>query len=418
MALRFSFLQGFNTSIDQILRLQQQTFQTQQQISTGRRIVTPADDPVASARVIQVQQELSQTAQFITNADTVENRLSLAENQIQQVTNLLARIKELTIQAGNINTQTDRRSIAAELETRLDELFDLANTRDINGEYIFAGFKGAAQPFIQNADGSFTYQGDDGQRFVQIASTTKVPISDSGFDVFVDIPNAFNTFNAFENSANTSTATITNSALTDQANYDAVYPEDYVVVFSNATDYDVYTRTDLLDNGVFDGPAVFSGTGFTSGDTIDGDAGANLGWEITITGTPSAGDSFDIRSTDTQGLLDTVYNLTQGLQNLTDSQADSDELDVLFANTLDNINAAEANMSQIKAEIGARQNTLDSVRDLLKGVELVNQEVLSELRDLDYAEALSRLTLETFTLEASQQSFARIANLSLFNFLR
>lgn len=417
MALRFSFLQGFNSSIDQILRLQQQTFQTQEQISTGRRIVTPADDPVASARVIQVQQELSQVGQYITNADAVENRLSLAENQIQQVTNLLARIKELTIQAGGLNTQADRQSIAAELDTRLDELFDLANTRDINGEYIFAGFKGGTQPFIQNADGSFSYQGDDGQRFVQIATTTSVPISDSGFDIFVDIPNSFNTFNAFENAANTSTATITNSALTDQANYDAVYPEDYVVVFSNATDYDVFTRSDLLDNGVFDGPPVFSGTGFTSGDTIDGNAPPqNLGWEIAITGTPAAGDAFEIRSTDTQGLLDTVYNLAQGLENLTD--AEEAELDVLFATTLDNINAAEANMSQIKAQIGARQNTLDSVRDLLKGVELVNQEVLSELRDLDYAEALSRLTLETFTLEASQQSFARISNLSLFNFLR
>ena len=74
-------------------------------------------------------------------------------------------------------------------------------------------------------------------------------------------------------------------------------------------------------------------------------------------------------------------------------------------------------MSEIKSKIGARQNTLDSVRTLHEGVELVNQQVLSELRDLDYAEALSRLTLETFTLEAAQQSFSRISTLSLFNFL-
>ena len=106
------------------------------------------------------------------------------------------------------------------------------------------------------------------------------------------------------------------------------------------------------------------------------------------------------------------------MKTLADSPADEILFDQLVAETLDNLDAAESNISEVKSEIGARQNTVDSVRTLHQQVELINKGVLSDIRDLDYAEALSRLSIETFTLEASQQSFVRISSLSLFNFLR
>ncbi|ARN76267.1 flagellar hook-associated protein 3 [Oceanicoccus sagamiensis] len=441
--MRFSFLQGFNESVQGILRVQQQTYQTQQQVSSGRRIVSPADDPVASARIIQVNQELSQVGQYIDNANSVENRLNLAENQIQQVSSLLFRVRELTVQAGGLAlTQSDRQGLAAELDTRLDELFDLANTRDVNGEYIFAGYQGAVQPFEKTQAGEFIYNGDDGQRLVQIASSTQIAISDSGKAIFMDIASANKLIDVSAEGSNAGTAVITNSAIDktiDAAdglnNYERnAYPDDYIVRYETiaggfpADGYNIYNRTDLLDNGTLDTPlnaAVIPDTG--SPITIDANAIdltpaspdiTNLGWSITLTGTPADSDHFYVNSSEKQGLLTTVAQLSEGLKNLTDSEADELILDDLLADTLDNLNAAEANMSKIKAQIGARQNTLDSVRSLHEGVQIVNQEVLSELRDLDYAEALSRLSLETFTLEAAQQSFAKISNLSLFNFLR
>ncbi len=165
--MRFSFLQGFNQSLNQMLRIQSATFDTQNQISTGRRVMTPADDPVASARILQINQEQSLLGQFIANTGSVENRLNLEETQVQAVTSMLARVRELTIQAGGLSmTQTDRQNIAAELETRLDELLDLANTRASNGEYIFSGFQGGVKPFEITPTGEYIYLGDDGQREV------------------------------------------------------------------------------------------------------------------------------------------------------------------------------------------------------------------------------------------------------------
>ncbi|WP_101759941.1 flagellar hook-associated protein FlgL [Oceanicoccus sp. KOV_DT_Chl] len=442
MAVRFSFLQGFNSSLNGILRAQKQTFETQQQVSSGRRIVTPADDPVASARIIQINQELSQLNQYITNADAVENRLALAENQIQQVSNLLVRVRELAIQGGGLAlTQSDRQGIAAELDTRLEELVDLANTRDVNGEYIFAGFQGSVKPFERTDAGEFIYNGDDGQRKVQIASSTTIPISDSGKSIFVDIESAQklivptvearNTGNAF---ISTSSIDVTIDPADDLNNYERnAYPDDFIVIYDDdaaglppAPFYTIYTRADQLDNGTLDTPlATILDTGspmVIDANAIDGAPASpditNLGWSITINGSPATGDRFYVGSTEKQSVLTTVGKLSEGMKNLTDSVADELILDRLFSDTLINLDHAEARMSEIKAQIGARQNTLDSVRTLHEGVEQVNQEVLSEIRDLDYAEALSRLTLETFTLEAAQQSFAKISTLSLFNFLR
>jgi flagellar hook-associated protein 3 FlgL len=438
MAIRFSFLQGFNQSVSGILQAQKQVYQTQQQVSTGRRIVTPADDPVASAQIIQVNQELSQLGQYIKNADTVENRLNLAENQIKQVTNLLVRIRELTIQADGLAlTQGDRAGLAAEVDTRLDELFNLANTRDVNGEFIFAGYKGGEKPFERTQSDDFIYRGDEGQRMVKISSSTEIPISDSGKAIFVDIPSAQKLIDTREETSNGGAAIISASNIertTDPAddlnNFERnAFPEDYIVVYdASAPAYNIYKRSDLLDNGTLDTPvnaAPILDTGspmVIDANSIDSAPASpdvtNLGWSITIAGAPADGDRFYVNSSDTQDILTTIALLSDGLKNLDDSDADKLIMDDLIADTLDNLGFAEANMSKINAQIGARQNTLDSVRTLHESVKIINQEVLSELRDLDYAEALSRLSIETFTLEASQQSFAKIANLSLFNFLR
>ena len=440
MAIRFSFLQGFNDSVQGILRAQQQTFQTQQQISSGQRILNPADDPVASARIAQINQELSRVDQYIDNADAIENRLVLEENQLQQVSNLLFSIRELTVQAGGLAlSEVDRQGIATEVDAHLEQLFDLANTRDVNGEYIFAGYQGEVQPFVKTEAGEYLYQGDDGQPLMQISNSTQIATSDSGQSVFMDIDSASKVMATSVESRNNSDATITAShidktidATDGKTNYARnAYSEDYIVVYDDATggSYNIYSRTDFLaNNGVLGtpinaNPIPDTGSPMTiDANTIDPSPAmpdiTNLGWSITVTGTPADGDRFYVNTTEKQGLLTTVAKLSKALKGLSNSPADRLALDEVLASTLNNLDAAEDNLSSIKAQIGARQNTLDSVRSLHEETQIIHQQVLSELRDLDYTEALSRLSLQSFTLQAAQQSFAKISNLSLFNFLR
>lgn len=400
--MRTSFLQGFTQSLNSMLRVQTQSFETQNQIATGKRISTPADDPVGSAKAIQLEQELSQLSQYQNNIDFTESRLQVEEVRFEALNENLLRVKELVLSAANGTSSFDvRQSVAAELETRLDELLALANTRDANGEYIFSGFQGGTKPFEQNAAGKYIYQGDEGQREVTVANGTTVPISDSGRRIFEDIASAQNTFFTDTDSAG---AVITSESISNQATYDAAYPLDYVVVFTGAATFDIEDEN---------GTVLAAAQPYTSGSPITVN-----GAEITISGIPAGGDNFYIESSGKQSMMTTLSNVVEGLRSLTDTPADLATLGQLTDDTLENLESSMNNLGQVWAEIGARINTVDSVRSLHEGVDILNQELLSDIRDLDYAEAISRLSQETFVLEAAQQTFSRVSSLSLFNFLR
>ena len=409
--IRVSFLQGFNSGLNGILRAQENTFNTQSQIASGKRLNSAADDPVAAARIVKIDQEKSQNQQFIANADSLESRLQLEESQLKGVTNLLTRVREQTVYAANgVLSVSERQTIAIELEGRLDELVNLSNTRDSNGEYIFAGYQGGAEAFVPDGTGGFTYQGDDGQRLVSIATSTTIPANDSGKDIFVDIPSTQEMFFTNEIPTNTGSATITNGAVTDQATFATSSSFGYEITF-NAGNYEV-RRYDSTGAVV---PAIELTVPSTGATTVI----AHDGWSLEINGAPANGDTYNLDSSSTpkQSMMDTLGKLIKGLNTLTDSAEDKETLSLLMAESLDNLSAAEENIAGINSKIGARINTLTTVRDVNEGIELVNDKILAEIRDLDYAEAVSRLSQETFTLEAAQQSYAKVNNLSLFRFL-
>ena len=412
--IRYSSLQAFHQGVDGMLNAQKKTFNTQAQIASGKRIATAADDPVAAARIVKIDQEQSQTRQYITNADALENRLTLEESQLKGVTNLLARVREQTVYAANgVLTQSERQSIAIELKGRLTELGNLANTRDSNGEYIFAGFQGGSPAFSQDGRGDYNYEGDDGQRLVNIATSTKIASSDSGKDIFVDVQSQQSMFFNEARSTNSGGAIIGDGEVVDTELFADSDPGGYTVSFDDdasgvppAPFYTVIGNTDGSSSTV---PVIGGSTTLSL-----------QGWSVTIQGIPAKGDSFALNSSSSpkQSMMDTMTKLIFGLENLTDDPSDDDSLRLLMAESLDNLGYAEENIFGITAKIGARFNTLETVRSVNQGVELVNQQILSEIQDLDYAEAVSRLSMESFTLEAAQQSYAKISSLSLFSYLR
>mgnify|MGYP000361911587 FL=1 len=118
-----------------------------------------------------------------------------------------------------------------------------------------------------------------------------------------------------------------------------------------------------------------------------------------------------------QALTDTVAGLIEGLRTLGDDPAQSAALDELLETTLLNMDFAQSSVSAVRSEIGGRLNTIDNIENLHADVDLVSKDILSQLQDVDFAEAVSRLSLESFLLEASQSSFTQINRLSLFNSL-
>jgi len=406
MADRVSLSQIFTQGLRGILNAQSQVYKTQNQLSSGKQVLQPSDDPVAAAKILQLNQTQANVDQYKKNIIGATDNLSAEDSQLGNVDTLLTRVRELTVQAGDGSlTQADRQAIAAELSQRLGELGGIANTQNANGEYIFAGFQGQQAPFVQSGN-TYTYRGDAGQRYVQVSSSTFVPVNDSGKSIFIDV--ASERLPATAGAANTGNATIAMGQVIDQTQFKASFSGPYAVSINTSGPAPTY-QVDTV-------PA--SATPVATGNYVSGQPIQFNGAQIDIVGTPGNGDTFTVNAPSTQDVFTTVSKLVNGLNSLSDSANDKTRLQDLVSESLDNIDSAQTNISTMRAKVGARLNILDSTQGLQDGVSLTNQQVLSQVQDLDYASAISKLNQQNLVLQAAQQSFAKISGLNLFDFLR
>lgn len=162
----------------------------QNQLGTGRRILTPADDPVSSARSLDLSQSQSLNSQYITNVKYANDNMNLTESNLQHAVEVIQSIQQLAVQSGSpALTSKEKKLIDADIQGKYQELLALANTTDGNGLYLFSGFKGDTKPFNEQSFGDVRYDGDQGQRSVQISPSRQIPVSDSGSNIFVGIKN-------------------------------------------------------------------------------------------------------------------------------------------------------------------------------------------------------------------------------------
>ncbi len=404
--MRVSTVQIYNIATNSIADTNAEIAKTQTQLSTGQRVLTPADDPVAATKIVQLNQELAKIEQYNNNIDIAENNLQLQESTLNSVENLIQRTRELTVQAGNIGTLSpnDYITLAAEVDSLLDEMVNLVNTTNASGDYIFAGYKGGREPFTGSAETGFDYQGDEGQLNIKISNNNSIAVTDSGKRLFVNVDSAQKTIRTEVSPVNQSLPPLIISVgqVVDQTTYDAFYPEDMVVTFDNPPTS--YTITEKSTGNV-----IVAAQPYTAGSEIQVN-----GVSFTISGSPAANDQLFIDSTEQQGVLTTLARLSDAMKNTDGSASDNAMLGRVVADTLNNLDYTQTSVLEVRSELGARFNTLDNTRDLHLDAELAHREVLSELRDLDYAEASARLSAQTLILEAAQASFVRISQLSLF----
>ncbi len=192
--MRISTTQIFQRGIDTMLDQQARVFKTQLQLSSNKRFLSPADDPTAAAQVLGLNESISITAQYRTNAKAAQTRLEIEENSLDGVVNGLQRARELAVRGLNDTESAEsRRGIAQEVRQIMDQVLSLANTRDPSGEYIFAGAQSLTQPFSHDGSGGFTYSGDQTARQLQVGPSRQIAAGDSGLDVFMKIDNAAGT---------------------------------------------------------------------------------------------------------------------------------------------------------------------------------------------------------------------------------
>jgi flagellar hook-associated protein 3 FlgL len=399
--MRVSTSQIFQQGIEAFQQQQQKLATLQQQISTGVRLNKPSDDPAAATRILVLEQNMAKDNQFQANIEVARNRLTFEETRLDGVENIIFRLKELAVQGNNGSLDpTALNAIGAEVNERLQELLSLANSKDENGDYLFAGYQNGIQPFAATLTGSInhvTYSGDQGQRALQISESRQINVDNSGSEVFLQLASA-TALNEFTSVANTGTATMAPAHVFDASVY---IPGNYEIRFTAPGVYDVFD----VDN------AVNIVTGATYSDSTDIDF---QGVRTSITGAPASGDVFTISAGQNKDIFESVQTLSETLNgSLNSAQRASNfdefltDLDVFFDRVLN-----------VRTSIGGRMNALDSQQDANEANIVATQKALSVLRDTDLAEAISQLTLEQTTLEAAQAVFTRITRSSLLDFLR
>jgi len=434
--MRVSTNTVYEQGVSNMLRNQAQMLRTQEQISTSRRIVTPADDPVAAARVLELSQSRAVTEQFDRNGQFAQGAIGQQEQALQRYTRLLQDVKTMAVGAGNAALgASDRTSLASELRGRYEELLSIANTTDANGLYLFSGYQGTTQPFAETAAGVVAYSGDDGSRLIQIGPSRDIPVSHPGSDVFVRIPTGNGTFATAAAAANTGSGLVSPGTVRDASAWNSAgNPGNFDIRFHvNSTVSPATTTYDIVDTvnnvSLLTGAAPASGPHlrtYTTGTTISlarqsppdtNPVAFDYGIALSVSGSPATGDVFTVAPSTSQDVFATVYGLITALE----SAGTGTTLNTRFTNlrntALSNLdNALTVNLTAVSA-IGARAGEIDTARETAGDASLQFDKTLSSLQDLDYASALSQLTQQKVSLEAAQKSFIQVQQLSLFQYL-
>jgi flagellar hook-associated protein 3 FlgL len=401
--MRISTTQLFQQGVNNILDKQTEVARLQAQISTGKKLLSPSDDPAASAQVLNLDDATKTTEQYQRSADMVTSRLQLEENTISSAGDIMLRIRELAMEgsSGQFNDK-DRSNIATEVRQLLDQMTGLANTKDGNGDYLFSGFKAKTQAFaVDPTTGDVAYYGDQGSRLVNVSPTTTIADGDPGSDVFMQIRSGNGTFATSANSSNSGSGVINVGGVSNAA---AFVAHDFRILFTSPTTYNI-----LDDTG---GSVVASAQPYTSGGTI-----AFNGVNVVITGAPASGDQFSIKPSQNQSVFKTLRNLAVALETPITSGAQQAQFTTTLNRSIADIDQAQQRFLEVRSAIGARENAIDSQKSFNDSLTLQLNGLRSSLEDADIVKTASDLNLQLTTLQASQAAFAKMQNLSLFNFL-
>jgi flagellar hook-associated protein 3 FlgL len=399
--MRISTASIHHSALTALLSQQSVLSKTQTQIASGKRVQTPADDPVAAVHIMELQRALAESDQFNQNADMAKNRLTLEEQALAELGSLVTRVRDITVQGNNASVDpASRRMLATEVRSRLKELVDIANRRDANGEYLFSGYATQTQPFAQTG-GTITYFGDQGNRSLQVGTDQRVVDGHSGVDVFMSVTEGNGTFVTSATVGNAGNGVIGGGTLVDPAQWVA---DDYTLRFTSANgDYEILDST----------AAVVSIGTYTQNSAIYFN-GAN----IDMTGMPAQNDTFTIGRSRSEDMFTTLGKLADALESSTTTQAARANFNSDMATVLQQLDQASDHLLSVRAEVGTRLSSIDNAQEALADRKVELETMTSQLRDLDYAEAVSRMNQQLVGLQAAQASYSRISQLSLFDYLR
>lgn len=406
-----------NMIFDQGLRSMSQNtsdlLNTQAQLSSGQRVTTPSDDPIASAQAVAVSQAKDMNTQYSANRASATTQLQLEDSTFGSIVNSLQHVMSQIVSAGNSSlNNNDRATIATDLQSSFQQLLSLANTTDANGQYLFSGYMGNSAAYVASSTGA-SYAGDSGVRYVQVGPNRQIAINDIGSNIFegIQVGTAGTTING--NSANQGTATYSTVSTTDVTNAGAnhQYQISFAVDSTTTPPTTTYTVKDQTDTTAAD----VTGT-YTAGQPIKFG-----GKSVTFSGAPATGDTYSVQPASKGGtnMFDNLQALINTLKTPVDGTSGAGQANLsnalttfgqMFSNTYDNV-------TTVRTTTGSRMNEISTLNNIGDSNSLAYTSQLGDLLDVDWNSAATKFAQLQAALQASQQSFLQTQKLSLFALL-
>jgi flagellar hook-associated protein 3 FlgL len=403
--MRISTGQMFQQNTNSILEKQSATNTIMAQISSGKRVNTAGDDPVAAIGIDNLKQKNALVDQFVKNIDYATSHIQQAESQLGQADTLAGSMKELMLRAANGSmTSAERQVIADDMRQSLEQLMSIANTKDESGNFIFAGNKTNSAPFAFDNNGDVVYSGDSGIRKSNIAAGAQVNTNVPGDAAFMNAPNAMGDYGV---------------------NYLPSQQGDFVVSSAKVTN----TATHLPDTYTFN--FLDDGAGVMNLEVSDSALPANIvttvapfdasvpvsvnGIEVKLTGEPKIGDSFSINEVAQVSIFDTFSKAITLFESGDDAQTPAGQAEL--AQLLNNIDSGVNQMSQQRSLTGNSLKVLQQYSDNHTDEKLINTSALSKLEDLDFASAITEFEKQQLALSAASSLFSKVSSTSLFDYI-
>jgi flagellar hook-associated protein 3 FlgL len=407
--MRISTGQLYDRSIRAVLDNQDDLSDVQQQLSTGKKLLRPSDDPVGSAQVIRLTEEIDLIAQYNKNNNLLTNSVEQEETILGNVTDNIQRARQLMIQAGNgILDVDDRKAIAIEIGQIRDQIFDAMNSQSANGEYIFAGYQSATPAFSYTAGASgnkYAFEGDEGLNEIRISNTFSLAMNNSGQTVFEDV------YARLDSQITSSSGVASASTrISTQNEFDQFHSQNYdpVVAANNEFQISISAADQVTITNVGTG-AVVGTQPFISGEPFE-----FKGQEFTIEGVVGDTVNYALQKPEKKNIAETLNDFYNSLndENISDqdyAQAISDAL-IGVDNSLTSI---ADSISLLGGKLNVAQSVFASNLDL----EISNKTARANIEEVDYAEAVSELSKQEAALQAAQATFAKVTGLSLFDYI-
>lgn len=410
--MRITFNTKFNQGLNGILDTQQRLLRAQDQMIKQTKILTPADDPSGSAKVLGISQNLSQLSQYEQNSVAVKNNLGVEETVLTSVRTAMDRARVLSLASGNGSySESEREAVAQEIEGIQKQLLDLMNSRNVEGGYLFSGFQDGVKAFSLDAStGKYVFNGDSGQKALQVSPGVTLPVNDSGKKVFDSVqvkPIPTAPLIVVPGPTSASVDVVNEDLFTNfyTSNYDKVTPANntFSVELTAPSNYQI-TR-----GGVALVPPV---TGvYTSGEPISFN-----GLEIVVNGPAGAGQvDFDLPAPQQTNILNTLSELMTALR--TPGPVD-DAFQASVSKAVGEIDAASTSVASARSAIGGRVNVMDSIIGSNADLEILATQYKADIAEVDFSKVIADLTKEETALQAVQQTFSTITNTSLFDYIR